>query len=187
MLNPTPREKLLDSQGRPYFLWDCDMTADEFQRGLGNPDPNVRAYLVAKLMRQRSLTTFSASSPPKKLLSSGKDSSGTWDDRARFGPGSSRDGMPRDEASDRLSSLQWRILRVLSKLRPAWTLSGGGALVGFYLKHRETKDLGLFWHCKKGARGAATRSARFASGRRARSFRHSNFIELPSISGLPGF
>ncbi len=28
------------------------MTADEFQRGLRNPDPNVRAYLVAKLMRQ---------------------------------------------------------------------------------------------------------------------------------------
>jgi hypothetical protein len=37
---------------------------------------------------------------------------------------------------------------VLSKLRPAWTLSGGGALVAFYLKHRETKDLDLFWHGK---------------------------------------
>jgi len=37
---------------------------------------------------------------------------------------------------------------VLSRLEPAWTLSGGGALVGFYLKHRETKDLDLFWHGK---------------------------------------
>ena len=37
---------------------------------------------------------------------------------------------------------------MLSGLRPAWTLSGGGALVGFYLKHRETKDLDLFWHGK---------------------------------------
>lgn len=50
--------------------------------------------------------------------------------------------------SDKLSALQWRILQVLSKLRPAWTLSGGGALVAFYLKHRETKDLDLFWHGK---------------------------------------
>jgi hypothetical protein len=56
--------------------------------------------------------------------------------------------MPRDVPSDKLSALQWRILRVLSPLEPAWTLSGGGALVGFYLKHRETKDLDLFWHGK---------------------------------------
>jgi hypothetical protein len=54
--------------------------------------------------------------------------------------------MPSDVPSDKLSALQWRILRVLSPLEPAWTLSGGGALVGFYLKHRETKDLDLFWH-----------------------------------------
>jgi Nucleotidyl transferase AbiEii toxin, Type IV TA system len=55
--------------------------------------------------------------------------------------------MPKD-ASSRLTSLQWRILRTLSTLRPAWTLSGGGALVGFYLKHRDTRDLDLFWHGK---------------------------------------
>jgi hypothetical protein len=51
-LNPTPREKLLDSQGRPYFLWDCDLTLEKFQQGLRDPDPDVRAYLVGKLMRQ---------------------------------------------------------------------------------------------------------------------------------------
>ena len=56
--------------------------------------------------------------------------------------------MPVELPSDKLSALQWRILRVLSPLEPAWTLSGGGALVGFYLKHRETKDLDLFWHGK---------------------------------------
>ena len=53
--------------------------------------------------------------------------------------------MPRDVPSDKLSALQWRILRVLSRLEPAWALSGGGALVEFYLKHRETKDIDLFW------------------------------------------
>jgi hypothetical protein len=56
--------------------------------------------------------------------------------------------MPSDVPSGKLSALQWRILRVLSPLEPAWTLSGGGALVGFYLEHRETKDLDLFWHGK---------------------------------------
>jgi len=52
VLNPTPEQKLLDSQGRPYFLWDCDLTLEEFRLGLQNPDANVRAYLVGKLMRQ---------------------------------------------------------------------------------------------------------------------------------------
>src|SRR5262249_30314757 len=31
---------------------------------------------------------------------------------------------------------------------PAWALTGGGALAGFHLKHRLTKDLDLFWHGK---------------------------------------
>jgi hypothetical protein len=34
---------------------------------------------------------------------------------------------------------------VLAGLAPPWTLSGGGALVGFHLGHRETRDLDLFW------------------------------------------
>lgn len=27
-----------------------------------------------------------------------------------------------------------------------WTLTGGGALVGYHLGHRDTRDLDLFWH-----------------------------------------
>ncbi len=46
----------------------------------------------------------------------------------------------------RLSALQVRVLRVLAGLRPRWTLTGGGALAGMYTKHRETRDLDLFWH-----------------------------------------
>jgi hypothetical protein len=42
----------LDRKRRPYFLWDCEMTVDDFERGLADPDPEVRAYLVGKLMRQ---------------------------------------------------------------------------------------------------------------------------------------
>lgn len=44
-----------------------------------------------------------------------------------------------------LTPLQRRILRVLAPLDPPWTLTGGGALVGFHLAHRETRDLDLFW------------------------------------------
>jgi hypothetical protein len=52
VLNPTPRNHLTDDEGRPYFLWDCNLTLEQFERGLQDPDPEVRAYLVGKLMRQ---------------------------------------------------------------------------------------------------------------------------------------
>ena len=52
MLNPTPAEVMTDAANRPYFLWDCELTLDEFRRGLDDPDLEVRAYLVGKLMRQ---------------------------------------------------------------------------------------------------------------------------------------
>lgn len=48
----------------------------------------------------------------------------------------------------RLTPLQSRILRVLARLSPPWTLTGGGALVGFHLGHRETRDLDLFWRSR---------------------------------------
>ncbi|MBT9556490.1 MAG: nucleotidyl transferase AbiEii/AbiGii toxin family protein [Myxococcales bacterium] len=44
----------------------------------------------------------------------------------------------------RLSPFQHRILDVVAGL--GWTLTGGGALAGFHLGHRETRDLDLFWH-----------------------------------------
>lgn len=43
----------------------------------------------------------------------------------------------------RLSPLQHRIIDTLSGL--GWTLTGGGALAGFHLGHRETRDLDFFW------------------------------------------
>ncbi len=52
MLNPTPPEHLVDAQGRPYFLWDVDMTLAEFRDRLEHGDRAVRAYLLGKLMRQ---------------------------------------------------------------------------------------------------------------------------------------
>ena len=53
LLNQTPPDRLVDGVGRPYFLWDVeDMTLATFKERLRDPDPDVRAYLVGKLMRQ---------------------------------------------------------------------------------------------------------------------------------------
>lgn len=53
MLFPTPRQKLLDQQGRPYYLWDCEMTLVDFlalwpklQRYLGRQGPFWRWLLT---------------------------------------------------------------------------------------------------------------------------------------------
>ena len=52
VLSYTPPDRLTDRQGRPYFLWDCGLTLGQFRERLEDPDPDVRAYLVGKLMRQ---------------------------------------------------------------------------------------------------------------------------------------
>lgn len=48
-------------------------------------------------------------------------------------------------SGDKLSALQWRILNILAELRPPFTLTGGAALAGIHLRHRQTRDLDLFW------------------------------------------
>jgi hypothetical protein len=52
VLNPTPPETLVDGAGRPYFLWDMDLTLSAFQEKLRMGDEETRAYFVGKLMRQ---------------------------------------------------------------------------------------------------------------------------------------
>ena len=49
-------------------------------------------------------------------------------------------------APSRLSAIQEHVLVILSGMQPVWTLTGGGALVGFHTRHRETRDLDLFFH-----------------------------------------
>jgi hypothetical protein len=43
---------MVDAKGRPYFLWDEDITLEVFRSRLADPDPEVRAYYLGKLMRQ---------------------------------------------------------------------------------------------------------------------------------------
>lgn len=62
-------------------------------------------------------------------------------------------------ASADLSPLQQRILRALAGVEPQWTLTGGGALTGFHLHHRTTRDLDLFLHGRATLEDYATRVA----------------------------
>jgi len=52
MLAPTPRDHLVDQEGRPYFLWDVNMTLEEFERIVSDREAEARPYLIGKLMRQ---------------------------------------------------------------------------------------------------------------------------------------
>ena len=52
MLNMTPVDRMVDPRGRPYFLWDQSITLEEFKALLQDEDPEVRAYMMGKLMRQ---------------------------------------------------------------------------------------------------------------------------------------
>jgi hypothetical protein len=52
ILNVTPADKVCDPQGRPCFLWDMELTLEEFKDKLRGGSPAVRAWLVGKLMRQ---------------------------------------------------------------------------------------------------------------------------------------
>jgi len=52
ILAPTPSARMTDASGRPYFLWDDDMSLETFQGMLRDPDPEVRSYFLGKLMRQ---------------------------------------------------------------------------------------------------------------------------------------
>ena len=51
-LNPTRPEHMTDSSGRPYFLWDSDLSLDEFRERLRSEEPGVRGYYLGKLLRQ---------------------------------------------------------------------------------------------------------------------------------------
>jgi hypothetical protein len=52
ILNFTSSERMIDAQRRPYFLWDAEMSLDDFKSALHHDDPAVRAYFLGKLMRQ---------------------------------------------------------------------------------------------------------------------------------------
>ena len=51
-LCPTPPHLLVDERNRPYFLWDVDLTLDQFKDRLRQGTREERGYWAGKLMRQ---------------------------------------------------------------------------------------------------------------------------------------
>lgn len=51
MLAPTPPQDLVDANGRPYFLWDVDMSLAEYERLCRSEDQEERAYWMARALR----------------------------------------------------------------------------------------------------------------------------------------
>lgn len=78
----------------------------------------------------------------------------------------------------RLSALQRRVLDALSGFVPPFTLTGGSALIGFYLSHRSTRDLDLIWRRRE-------RLERIAGDVRSRL--HSAGLDVADLQASPTF
>jgi hypothetical protein len=48
---PTPADQLVDAHGRPYFLWDVDLTLDDWLARVRGPDLDDAAYWLARALR----------------------------------------------------------------------------------------------------------------------------------------
>lgn len=48
---PTPRDRLVDADGRPYFVWDVDLTLEGWLQRIRSDDPDEAAYWLARALR----------------------------------------------------------------------------------------------------------------------------------------
>jgi hypothetical protein len=64
ILNVTPESKLCDPQGRPYFLWDMDLTLAAFRQQLPTGSRTVRTWLVGCGPSSRAISASHARSGP---------------------------------------------------------------------------------------------------------------------------
>lgn len=108
MLHPTPPELLCDPQGRPYFLWDVDLTLQQLRMLLADPDEDVRAYWMGKVLRQAKPDDALTLMDIEQCTHGFADASAGW---RRCGRGSSSTGRPMDS---KLTPLQQRVLDALS-------------------------------------------------------------------------
>ena len=46
---PTALQTAVDARGRPYFLWDSDLSVDRLREQLRAPEPRVRAYFIVNV------------------------------------------------------------------------------------------------------------------------------------------
>jgi len=48
---PTPPDQLVDSRGRPYFLWDVDISLSDWLAMVNGADADDAAYWLARALR----------------------------------------------------------------------------------------------------------------------------------------
>lgn len=82
--------------------------------------------------------------------------------------------------SSTLAQVQQRALLAFAELDFDWVLTGGAALAGFHLGHRETRDLDLFWRAPRGLPDVA----RLRDGLREKGFEVRIVRRTPMFSEL---
>ncbi len=48
---PTPPDRLTDHRGRPYFIWDVDISLSDWLRAIRDPDAERADYWLARALR----------------------------------------------------------------------------------------------------------------------------------------
>jgi len=167
--------------GRPYFLWDEDITTDQLRAVLAGPDSPERDRRLGKMLREaRDIDVWcfvtpaevAAALPRLRVASavaapSGRSSSSRVGEKMAFSP-------PKGS----LRPFQAEVLSGFFERERGFYLTGGAALAGFYLGHRTTSDLDLFT-----SDAAAFERGRFALTDTAASLR----AHLDIIQEAPGF
>jgi hypothetical protein len=82
-LQPTHPERLCDPDGRPYFLWDVEMTLADYLRRLDDPDEVVRAYWIGVALRQAKPDNAIALLGPDRIVAAAFGP--TWQERRILG------------------------------------------------------------------------------------------------------
>jgi hypothetical protein len=47
----TPPERFVDARGRPYFLWDVELTLADYRAKLASENPDEASYWLARALR----------------------------------------------------------------------------------------------------------------------------------------
>ena len=69
MTLPPTNDALRDDATRPYFIWWVDETVGDLRAHLADPDPDVRAYWLAALLREANTRDVWLYTTPERIRS----------------------------------------------------------------------------------------------------------------------
>ena len=129
---------------RPYFQWDVPATESELREYLHQPDPRLRAQWQGCVLREARFHDVWKYVTLEECCATGPTSSRTLDAAGGSGSSCSVGGARMDSSPprrpSRLRPLQHDLLEGFFAREQRFFLTGGAALAGFYLGHRETED-----------------------------------------------